>query len=79
MSHEKFKYKSLEEIQAKAASLGITLPFAADTSILKTPLQFAGVTLPNRLGTAPMEGADALDDGSPSDFTARRYIKEAKG
>lgn len=79
MAHEKFHYKSLEEVQAKAAELGITLPFAQDTSVLAQPLTFANVTLPNRLGTAPMEGADSLDDGSPSEYTVRRYVNEAKG
>ena len=34
-------YKSLEEIQAKAAELGVHLPFAADTSVLKETLAFA--------------------------------------
>lgn len=79
MGHEKFNYKSLEAVKEKAASLGITLPFAQDTSILKEPVKFGSVTLPNRLGTAPMEGADSLDDGSPSEYTTRRYVKEAEG
>lgn len=79
MGHEKFAYKSLEDIKDKAKSLGIVLPFAEDTSILKEKITVAGITLPNRLGTAPMEGADSLDDGSPSEYTMRRYVKEAEG
>lgn len=79
MAHERFHYKSLEEVKAKAAELGVTLPFAADTHVLAEPLTFGGVTVPNRLGIAPMEGADSLEDGSPSEFTLRRYVNEAIG
>lgn len=79
MKHEKFTYKSLEEIQAKAEELGVCLPFAMDTEALKEPLSFGNVTLPNRMGIAPMEGADGLADGSPSKLTLRRYEREAVG
>lgn len=79
MPHEKFHYKNLEELQAKAAELGLHLPFAADTSALTQPLKVRGITLNNRMGIAPMEGADALPDGSPSEYTTRRYVNEAIG
>lgn len=79
MKHEKFTYKSLEEIKGKAKELGVHLPFAEDTRILSEPLQIGGVVLKNRLGTAPMEGADSLADGSPSEMTKRRYIRNAEG
>ncbi len=79
MKHEKFTYKSLEEIKGKAKELGVHLPFAEDTRILSEPLQIGGAVLKNRLGTAPMEGADSLADGSPSEMTKRRYIRNAEG
>lgn len=79
MPHEKFHYKSLEEVQAKAQELGLTLPFAKDTHILATPLTVRNITFPNRLGIAPMEGADSTPDGSPSEYTVRRYVNEAIG
>lgn len=79
MMHEKFHYKSLEEIKAKAEELGVHLPFANDTSVLTTEAHFANVVLHNRMGIAPMEGADALPDGSPSELTTRRYVNEAIG
>lgn len=79
MQHEKFHYKSLEEIQAKAEELGVHLPFAKDTSALTKPLQVRNITLANRMGIAPMEGADALPDGAPSELTRRRYVREAVG
>ena len=79
MQHEKCTYKNLDEMKTKAKELGIHLPFAADTKILGEEVSFGNVTLKNRLGIAPMEGADALPDGSPSELTTRRYIREAEG
>lgn len=79
MPHEKFHYKTLEDVLAKTEELGISLPFAASTEVLRTPLTVGNVTFPNRLGVAPMEGADSTPDGSPSDYTIRRYVNEAIG
>ena len=77
--HEKFHYKSLDEVLAKCRELDITLPFSDDTSVLATKLKIRNITLPNRLGSAPMEGADSTLDGSPSEMTYRRYEKIAEG
>ena len=79
MRHERFHYKTLEDLLEKEEELGIRLPFAKDTSALTEPLTIGGRILPNRMGIAPMEGADAEPDGSPSDYTARRYTAEAAG
>lgn len=79
MTHEKFHYNTLEQLQKRAAEIGATLPFARDTRILGTPLTVGNITLPNRLGIAPMEGADAQADGSPSEYTIRRYLRDAEG
>ena len=79
MAHERFHYKTLEDVQAKASELGASLPFARDTSALTKPLQVGSVALPNRLGVAPMEGADSTPEGAPSDYTTRRYVNEAIG
>lgn len=79
MAHEKFHYQTLKQIKEKAQELGVHLPFALDTALLATPLTVGKHTFPNRLGTAPMEGADSLPDGAPSDYTLRRYMREAVG
>lgn len=79
MKYERFTYKSLDEIKAKAEELQIHLPFGADTHVLKEKVSFGNVTLENRMGIAPMEGADGLPDGSPSELTLRRYVREAEG
>lgn len=80
MKHEKFHYKSVQEIQEKAKELSLHLPFATDTAVLKKSLHVSdSVTLANRLGIAPMEGADSELDGSPSELTTIRYVNEAIG
>jgi 2,4-dienoyl-CoA reductase-like NADH-dependent reductase (Old Yellow Enzyme family) len=79
MSKERFHYKTLEEVKERAEELKVYLPFSSSTDILKTPLKVGNVTFHNRMGIAPMEGADSLEDGSPSDYTIRRYVNEAIG
>ena len=53
MQHERFHYRTLDELKEKAKELGIQLPLAKDTKILMTPYTFGRVTLPNRVGIAP--------------------------
>lgn len=79
MSQERFHYKTLEEVKERVEELKVYLPFSSSTDILKTPLKVGNVTFHNRMGIAPMEGADSLEDGSPSDYTIRRYVNEAIG
>ena len=62
MQHERFHYKTLEDVKAKADELGVKLPFAADTHALTEPLKVQGVTFHNRMGIAPMEGADSCTE-----------------
>ena len=56
--HEKFHYKSLEEIRQRAAELGEWLPLEEDVSILTSPMRLGDWTLPNRIALQPMEGTD---------------------
>lgn len=79
MEHERFHYRSLEQVIQRSSELGLSLPFAADCTSLAQPLTVRSHTFPNRLGIAPMEGADSLPDGSPSEYTTRRYVNEAIG
>ena len=79
MQHERFHYKSLEDVKSKALELGVTLPFADDTHVLAEPLSVEGIVFRNRMGIAPMEGADSTPEGSPSEYTLRRYCNEAVG
>ena len=77
--HERFHYKTLEEVILKCNELHISLPFAENTKALSQSLKVRNITFSNRLGSAPMEGADSTVDGSPSDYTLNRYKKVAEG
>ena len=79
MKHEKFTYKSLDDVKAKCKELGVTIPFADNTECLSAPIRIGNREIPNRLGIAPMEGADSTPDGKPSDYTEKRYTREAAG
>ncbi len=76
---KKFHYKSLEEVEQRAAELGVSLPFAVDTHCLAYPLQVRNITFPNRLGIAPMEVPTLTPEGATSAYTVRRYVNEAIG
>lgn len=79
VGHRRFHYKNIQALKAEAESLHISIPLAEDTKILKTPISFSSHVLSNRMGVAPMEGADSLPDGSPSELTKRRYVRDAEG
>ena len=78
MKHERFHYRSLDDVRAELDKLSVRLPLSDNVSVLASPVTFGGHTLHNRLGIAPMEGADSLPDGSPSELTRQRYIRLAE-
>ncbi|MCL6504691.1 MAG: NADH:flavin oxidoreductase [Pirellulales bacterium] len=71
--------KSPQELRRRLRTLGYDIPVdeevlsAAAGSPLAQPLTFAGLTAGNRWCIHPMEGWDALPDGSPSTLTLRRW------
>jgi 2,4-dienoyl-CoA reductase-like NADH-dependent reductase (Old Yellow Enzyme family) len=74
MKHRKFDYASKESLQKDMDELGISLPFSDELSVLNSPLPVNGnCRIKNRLFTQPIEGSDALSDGSPSARTMERY------
>ncbi|NLG84633.1 MAG: NADH:flavin oxidoreductase [Firmicutes bacterium] len=77
--HQRFHYRTLEELQEELARLGLELPFDRDFSILGEPLQIGRWRAPNRFVVQPMEGFDAGPDGSPGELTFRRYRRYAVG
>lgn len=79
MEHEKFHYKTWEEVRDRARDLNICFPYTEDLSILRQPISFNGKTAHNRFVVQPIEGCDALADGSPSDLTFRKYDRFAAG
>ena len=78
--HERFSFKSREDLAAKARELGVSIPFREEIGPLFRPLVLpGGRRLENRLVVHPMEGADAAEDGAPGPLTFRRYRRFASG
>jgi len=77
--HERFKYKTKEDLIRKAKVLGYDLPFSDDITPLLKPFQLPGFSVSNRLAVQPMEGYDSENDGSPSGLTKRRYLRYGLG
>jgi 2,4-dienoyl-CoA reductase-like NADH-dependent reductase (Old Yellow Enzyme family) len=77
--HERFRYKTKEELLKKAHDLGFELPFSDDISPLLQTASIEGFAVANRLVVQPMEGYDSETDGSPSSLTERRYLRYAEG
>jgi 2,4-dienoyl-CoA reductase (NADPH2) len=77
--HERFRFKSKDELILKTRELGYELPFSYDTTPLLKPLLVEDFLVPNRFVVQPMEGYDSSADGSPSPLTKRRYLRYAEG
>lgn len=77
--HKRFRFKTLDEIQATVADLGLDLEFDTDLSPLARPVAVEGLEIPNALAIHPMEGCDGERDGRPGELTLRRYERFARG
>jgi len=78
MKHERFNFKTLDDVRQKLHELQVSIPLSADLDILSTPVSFGGHTIPNRLAIQPMEGCDSDAGGTPSELTLRRYERFAE-
>jgi 2,4-dienoyl-CoA reductase-like NADH-dependent reductase (Old Yellow Enzyme family) len=78
-AHERFKFKSPQELQDKIAALGLAIPFSENLEILGRPTKYGPFSAPNSLAIHPMEGCDGTADGRPSELTIRRYDRFAGG
>lgn len=78
MAYERFRYQNIDEIRARAKELGVTFPYSESLFPLSQPIRINHMNLPNRIVTQPMEGCDANPDGSPGEYTMRRYRRFAE-
>ena len=78
-AHEKFGFKSLEEIREKTQALGLNIRYDENLSVLGTPYRIGHLQAANRFAVLPMEGCDSNTDGSPSKLVTDRYEKLARG
>jgi 2,4-dienoyl-CoA reductase-like NADH-dependent reductase (Old Yellow Enzyme family) len=74
-----FKYKSVAEIAAENARLGVDLRFSDDLSLLFRPAVIGPRTAGNRWCIHPMEGCDGELNGAPGELTFRRYNRFGAG
>jgi len=74
-----FKYKSITDIEAENARLGIDLRFSENLDVLFEPVKVNSRTVGNRWCIHPMEGCDGNPDGSPGELTFRRYQRFGDG
>ncbi|MEC9008787.1 MAG: NADH:flavin oxidoreductase [Planctomycetota bacterium] len=74
-----YKYRSPEELEAGARSLGLDIPTSQDLSVLLSPCQVGDRTAKNRMVVQPMEGCDGTLDGAPDELTVRRYQRFGDG
>jgi len=77
--HERFKYRTKDELVLKARELGLDLPWSDDLTPLFQSFQMPGFSVTNRFVVQPMEGYDSENNGSPSDLSKRRYLRYASG
>lgn len=74
-----FKYKSIDDLVAENARLGVDLRFSDDLSVLFEPVAIGSRTAGNRWCIHPMEGCDGELDGTPGELTFRRYVRFGDG
>ncbi len=79
-----FVYKTLEELEAGALSVGAgNVRFEHDVERVKTllgrPVQVGDLRVGNSMAVHPMEGCDGTLDGTPDELTWRRYERFARG
>ncbi len=77
--YESFSFATLDELSQKIETLGLDISFSEDLSVLAAPAAAGDRTIPNRFSTLPREGRDSLPDGSPGEFTFRRYRRYGAG
>jgi len=79
MPHERFRFKTLDDLRAKVGALGLDLPLDVDLSPLARRVRIGRKETPNALAIHPMEGCDGTADGRPDTLTVRRYQRFAHG
>jgi 2,4-dienoyl-CoA reductase (NADPH2) len=77
--HERFRFRTRDDLLRKAKDLGFDLPYSDDITPLFQPYDLSRFSIANRLVVQPMEGYDSENDGSPSELSIRRYMRYASG
>ena len=75
----KNRFKTLDEMINYCNHENARIGFSKNTSVYQKNHVINSFTINNSLAVLPMEGADALTDGSPGELTQRRYLNFGKG
>ena len=79
---DKFHYNSYDELESKAAELGLHFPHSDNVKEVfarKVKVEGSNIETKNSLAIHPMEGFDGELNGAPSELTWRRYKRFASG
>ena len=74
-----YKYRSPEDVETDARSMGLEISTSEDFSVLLTPCAIGPLSAKNRLLVQPMEGCDGTLAGAPDELTVRRYERFGDG
>lgn len=75
MEHKKFHYHTLEDVITESKESNADFPLSENMEVLRKEIKVNGMTLANRIGIQPMEGADSTPEGNPTDLTRQKYMK----
>ncbi|MBN2302028.1 MAG: FAD-dependent oxidoreductase [Lentisphaerae bacterium] len=79
-AHEyEFHFRDIGQLRADIEHMHLDIPVTDNFTALADPLLIGDTQAPNRLCVLPMEGCDAVENGSPGGLTFRRYIRYAEG
>lgn len=68
-----------EYVKSQNFTIGLAPEIRTDGSAaLARKIEYKGRTIGNRWAILPMEGWDCMDDGTPSEFTKRRWLRFAE-
>lgn len=73
------QFKTLEEMREYCAQEHANIGFSDNTDVYQKNHVINGFAVNNSIAILPMEGCDALPDGSPGELTARRYVRFCEG
>jgi 2,4-dienoyl-CoA reductase-like NADH-dependent reductase (Old Yellow Enzyme family) len=72
-------FKTVDEIKTYCAEENAQIGFSEDAGVFQKGRDINGIHVPNSIAILPMEGCDALPDGSPGELTRRRYLRFGMG
>src|SRR5690554_4603154 len=71
--------KDLDDLRVQIGELPVEIPISEDLTPLANQVKVGKKATPNAIAVHPMEGADGTGEGSPAEFTFRRYKRFAAG